>query len=179
MASERCKSTPGERVPDEETPAVTQERRSAGQGAAGGRPYPAARTDAGTVMRLSADELLRLAPRLRPFLRTGSPAWPDLVEAADWLRGELGVSKSLWGEACVTMGREQAAIAIGIVSAKPEEHFRTTPGGYFHGMVMKAKAGTLNLARTVWGLRDGGRRRPGAVTPRQATNRGRPWSGHA
>ena len=51
------------------------------------------------------------------------------------------------------MGREQAAIAIGIVSAKPAGHFRSTPGGYFHGMVAKAKAGELNLARTVWGLR--------------------------
>jgi alpha/beta superfamily hydrolase len=29
--------------------------------------------------------------------------------------------------------REQAAIAIAIVSAKPETHFRSTPGGYFHG----------------------------------------------
>lgn len=51
------------------------------------------------------------------------------------------------------MGREQAAIAVAIVSAKPAEHFRSTPGGYFHGMVAKAKAGELNLARTVWGLR--------------------------
>ena len=51
------------------------------------------------------------------------------------------------------MGREKAAIAIAIVSAKPAEHFRSTPGGYFHGMVAKAKAGELNLARTVWGLR--------------------------
>jgi replication initiation protein RepC len=59
--------------------------------------------------------------------------------------------QSLWGEACVAMGREQAAIAI--VSAKPAAHFRSTPGGYFHGMVAKAKAGELNLARTVWGLR--------------------------
>jgi len=88
------------------------------------------------------------------------------VDAADWLRGELGVSKSLWGEACGTMGREQAAIAIAIVSAKPAEHFRSTPGGYFHGMVTKAKAGELNLARTVWGLRQAtapkSRRTPGA-----------------
>jgi hypothetical protein len=67
--------------------------------------------------------------------------------------GELGVSKSLWGEACIAMGREQAAIAIAIVSAKPAEHFRSTPGGYFHGMVAKAKTGELNLARTIWGLR--------------------------
>ena len=51
------------------------------------------------------------------------------------------------------MGREPAAIAIAIVSAKPAEHFRSTPGGYFHGMVAKAKTGELNLARTIWGLR--------------------------
>jgi hypothetical protein len=37
------------------------------------------------------------------------------------------------------MGRETAAIAVAIVSAKPAaEHFRSTPGGYFHGMVAKA-----------------------------------------
>ena len=27
------------------------------------------------------------------------------------------------------------------------------PGGYFHGMVQEAKAGELNLVRTIWGLR--------------------------
>ena len=104
-------------------------------------------------MRLSTDELMLLAPRLRAYLKTPTPAWPEIVDAADWLRGELGVSKSLWGEACQAMGREQAAIAIAIVSAKPAEHFRSTPGGYFHGMVAKAKAGELNLGRTIWGLR--------------------------
>ena len=112
-------------------------------------------------MRLSTDELVHLAPRLKPYLRSASPAWPEIVDAADWLRGELGVSKSLWGEACVTMGREQAAIAVAIVSAKPAEHFRSTPGGYFHGMVAKAKAGELHLGRTIWGLRDGGKPRAG------------------
>jgi replication initiation protein RepC len=120
------------------------------------------------VLRLSIDELMRLAPRLRIYLKSSRPAWPEIVDAADWLRGELGVSKSLWGEACVAMGREQAAIAVAIVSAKPETHFRSTPGGYFHGMVMKAKAGDLNLARTVWGLRQakGAKSGHGASRPR-------------
>jgi len=63
------------------------------------------------------------------------------------------VSKALWGEACV-------AIAIAIVSAKPAEHFRSTPSGYFHGMVAKAKAGELNLARTIWGLRQAAASKP-------------------
>jgi replication initiation protein RepC len=122
----------------------------AGQGSG---PQPTPPRDSGTVLRLSCAELTMLAPRLRPYLTSPRPAWPEVVDAADWLRGELGVSQSLWGEACLAMGREQAAIAIGIVSAKPAGHFRSTPGGYFHGMVAKAKAGELNLARTVWGLR--------------------------
>jgi replication initiation protein RepC len=105
------------------------------------------------MMRLSIDDLLMLAPRLRTYLASPRPAWLEIVDAADWLRGELDVTKSLWGDACIAMGCEQAAIAIAIVSAKPEAHFRSTPGGYFHGMVTKAKTGDLNLARTVWGLR--------------------------
>ena len=112
-----------------------------------------ARQDTGTVMRILPEELVRLAPRLRPYLPTSSPAWPDIVDAADWLRHDLGVSKSLWGDACLAMGREQAAIALAIVSAKPAEHFTSSPGGYFNGMVNRAKAGTLNLPRTIWGLR--------------------------
>jgi replication initiation protein RepC len=116
-------------------------------------PPASSRTDSGAVPRLSIDELTTLAPRLQIYLKSPRPAWPEIVDAADWLRGELGVSKSLWGEACIAMGREQAAIAIAIVSAKPGAYFRSTPGGYFHGMVAKARTGELNLARTVWGLR--------------------------
>jgi replication initiation protein RepC len=58
-------------------------------------------------MRLSIDELMMRVPRLRAYLKTPSPAWPEIVTAADWLRGEMGVSKSLWGEACMTMGRDR------------------------------------------------------------------------
>jgi replication initiation protein RepC len=49
-----------------------------------------------------------LVPRLRTYLKSPRPGWPEIVDAADWLRGSLGVSKSLWGEACLAMGREQA-----------------------------------------------------------------------
>jgi len=164
MASKGSKSTLGEAVPTPEGPQTQPNPpdRAAWQGTE--KP---ARTDSGTVMRLSTDELMVLAPRLRVYLKTPTPAWPEIVDAADWLRGELGVSKSLWGEACVAMGREQAAIAIAIVSAKPAAHFRSTPGGYFHGMVAKAKTGELNLGRTVWGLRHAAAAKPhrGAARP--------------
>jgi replication initiation protein RepC len=136
IASEESKSRTAGSVshPDTTVPRHGQER---------GRTEKPARTD----------ELVRLAPRLRPYLASGSPTWPEIVEAADWLRHDIGVSKPLWGEACLTMGREEAAIAVAIVSAKTAVR---SPGGYFFGMVAKAKAGELNLARTVWGLRSRG-----------------------
>jgi replication initiation protein RepC len=118
------------------------------------------RTDSGMVMRLTTDELTHLAPRLRALSQNPGSGRAGHRQRRR-LRGELGVSKSLWGDACQAMGREQAAIAIAIVSAKPAEHFRSTPGGYFHGMVAKAKTGELNLARTIWGLRGGERNRGG------------------
>jgi replication initiation protein RepC len=107
----------------------------------------------GRVHGISPDEIVRLAPKLKLYLARPSPTWPEIVDAADWLRHDLGVSKSLWGEACVAMGRELAAVALAIVSAKEAGHFRTTPGGYFHGMVAKAAAGELHLERTVWAMR--------------------------
>ena len=145
MAQEVCGSSAGGDVPTQVPP-----ERSAGRTET--KPAKPARMDE-TVLRLSTDELVRLAPRLRSYLANAAPTWPDVVDAADWLRGDLGVSKPLWGEACLAMGREEAAIAVAIVSAKPADHFRSSPGGYFHGMVAKAKAGELNLARTIWGLR--------------------------
>jgi replication initiation protein RepC len=161
MASEKCKSDAARPVSRNHAPDQPQwlsgENREhrAGQG-----PEPRARTDSGTVMQISSKELTFLAPRLRGYLRSGEPNWPEIVDASDYLRSELGVSKSLWGEACLAMGREKAAIALAIVSAKPAEHFRSTPGGYFHGMVAKAKSGELNLARTIWGLRQATTSRP-------------------
>jgi replication initiation protein RepC len=116
-------------------------------------PVQPKRPEKGMVHGIRPDELVKLAPKLKPYLRCPNPAWPDLIDAADWLRHDLGVSKSLWGDACRAMGRELAAVALAIVSTKDEEHFRTSPGGYFHGMVDKAKAGELHLERTVWALR--------------------------
>jgi replication initiation protein RepC len=105
------------------------------------------------VNGIRPDELARLAPKLRAYLRHPEPAWPDILDAADWLRGDLKISKTLWGDACLVMGRRLAAVAVAIVSTKDPEHFRTTPGGYFHGMVAKARAGELHLERTIWALR--------------------------
>ena len=69
------------------------------------------------------------------------------------------------------MGWEKVAIAI--VSTKDPAHFRTTPGGYFHGMVTKARAGHLNLGRTLLGMRRANEPRPAAA--RGCCRVGRIW----
>jgi replication initiation protein RepC len=105
------------------------------------------------VLNMTPEELTRLAPRLRPYMPSPTASWPDIVDAADWLRGELCIPKSLWGDACLTLGRARAAVAVAIVSVKPEGHFRVGPGAYFYGMVRRAKMGELNLEKTIWGMR--------------------------
>ena len=135
IAAEKCSGTGERPVPELRAPV---------------RPE---RPDKGMVHGIRPDELMRLTPKLKPYLRRPNPTWPDIIEAADWLRNDLGVSKSLWGDACLAMGRELAAVAVAIVSTKDPGHFTGTPGGYFHGMVAKAKAGELHLERTVWALR--------------------------
>jgi replication initiation protein RepC len=148
--------------PEQDT-VIAQEESSGGRGAAvepAMSPVPGEPPETGRVLKLAPDELVRLAPKLKSYLRSPDPTWPQVVDAAAFLRSDLGVSKSLWGEACVAMGREKAAIAIAIVSTKDPAHFRTSAGGYFHGMVTKARAGHLNLDRTLWGMRKANDPRP-------------------
>ncbi|MGE0280193.1 MAG: plasmid replication protein RepC [Rhizobiaceae bacterium] len=163
--------------PQEDTVIAAEKGSSAGGEVRASEPVPVRREppERGRVLKLAPDELVRLAPRLKSYLRRPDPTWPELVDAASFLRSDLDVSKSLWGDACLAMGREQAAIAIAIVSTKDQAHFRTTAGGYFHGMVAKAKAGELNLDRTLWGMRRANEPRP-AAKPRSSGGGGRPAS---
>jgi replication initiation protein RepC len=147
IATDRCNGA-GETPPSQTLTPVPQGTNSQSL-----IPAPPARTVNGRVYGIDADELPQLAPKLRQYLRGPDPDWRDIIDAADWLRGDLGISKPLWGEACLAMGRELAAVAVAIVSTKAPEHFRTTPGGYFHGMVARHIAGELRLERTIWALR--------------------------
>ena len=107
------------------------------------------------VFRLKVAQLLELAPKLARCILRENPTMTDVVEAAaTYLRPQLGVSPSLWGEACRIMGRETAALALAIVSTKQDGHFRSGPGGYFAGMVRKSEKGELYLERTIWALRE-------------------------
>lgn len=99
-------------------------------------------------------ELAILAPRLAAHLAAPYPSWRELADAAGGgLRVELGVSPSLWAEACRALGRHSATVALAVVSSKPPEHFRRGAGGYFAAMVRRAGTGELRLDRSLWKLR--------------------------
>jgi replication initiation protein RepC len=53
------------------------------------------------------------------------------------------------------MGRDNAVLALAIVSTKAQGHFTRSAGGYFAGMVRKHARGELHLERTLWALRKG------------------------
>jgi replication initiation protein RepC len=92
---------------------------------------------------------------LGAFIARKDPGWPDVVDAADRLRQSLGVSQSLWAEACGVLGRPLAAVAIAVVSTKPRQHFKRGAAGYFAAMIKRAEQGQLHLDRSLWKLRRG------------------------
>jgi replication initiation protein RepC len=107
-----------------------------------------------TRLKLSVEELIQLVPRLGGYITGNRPSWRDAVDAAGGpLRHELGVSGSLWAEACHLMGRDGATLALAVVAAKAADHFTSSPAGYFAGMVRKAEKGQLFLEKTLFGLR--------------------------
>jgi replication initiation protein RepC len=135
-------------------PTQAQEKKEATRAHDRGGPTRRCRdiTPDETELRVAPAELMRL-PRLRPHLPRSPAGWHDIIEAADGLRGELGISRSLWGEACLALGRPQAAVAVAIIAEKGERHFRVGAGAYFSGMLRRAKSGELRLGRSLWGLR--------------------------
>ena len=81
------------------------------------------------------------------MFRTAPWREPLVLDAANSLRGALGVSRSLWAEACQSMGHDEAVLAIAIVSTKSAAHFSRSAGGYFARMVRKHHAQPMGAAR--------------------------------
>src|SRR5512132_3870279 len=94
--------------------------------------------------------VLTVSPELKPFILTASPNWADIIEAADGLRQQLGISRPAWIDACQAMGRYQAATAVAVIAAKGESI--RSPGGYLRGMLDRARNGELHLSNSLWGL---------------------------
>ena len=79
-------------------------------------------------------------------------SWAELIDAAGFHAAELGISQHAWGEACLTLGRRAAAMALIVIAVKHERELIAQPGGYLRAMTGRAATGELHLTRSVYGL---------------------------
>ncbi len=100
--------------------------------------------------KLSPRFILTVSPALKPYIVSAKPTWAQIVDAADWVRSDLGISRHAWIEACMTMGRCNAATAVAVIAAKAAEI--RSAGGYLRALTARARQGNLHLARSVYGL---------------------------
>ena len=108
--------------------------------------------------RISPSLLAEASPPLAEALWTISPgeraAWRDVVDSANALLPQLGISQHAWGEACHEISREGAAVAVAIIAAKHESGSVRRPGGYLRWITREiAAGGVLDLGPKVYGLR--------------------------
>ena len=94
--------------------------------------------------------VLRVSPPLQEQIFSSCPTWADVVDGADRLRHQLGISRAAWIEACQELGRYQAATAVAVIAAKRDAI--RSPGGYLRGMMARGRDGELHLLRSLHGL---------------------------
>ena len=78
----------------------------------------------------------------------------DLVEAARVTCAEIGINRYVWNEAVQVMGAFAAATSVMITDVNQQHPERPVlnPGGFLRGMIKTAKAGELQLHRSVFGI---------------------------
>jgi len=110
--------------------------------------------------------VIQAAPPFRGFIPSSRPSQAEIIEAAWHVRKHLGISSDAWGEACLSMGRWPAAVAVAAIAARHEAGQVRSPGGLLRKMVELNDRGELRLDRTLYGLADkllaaGGQDEPG------------------
>lgn len=92
--------------------------------------------------------------RARIPLRGGGLDWLDIIEAAYEIKRDLGISQYMWSQACQTLTRTGAAIAILITDQATQREIDPvrSAGGYFKGMIDKAQVNELKLHASIFGI---------------------------
>jgi len=75
----------------------------------------------------------------------------EFIAVAGKIRPIIGISTDAWSAAQVSMSREEAAMAIALITDKYSDGVVTSPGGYLRGLAQKAQHGELHLVRSVFG----------------------------
>ena len=104
--------------------------------------------------------ILAIAPAFRDWVSSARPGWNELDQAAAGVRTALGISPHAWGQAYLTLGREEAITALAAICARHAAGKVVSPGSLLRCMVELHGKGSLRLDRTLFGLADGLRKKP-------------------
>lgn len=96
--------------------------------------------------------LLHLVPAYREWVSSAAPAWDDIQQACNVVRGQLEISPQVYGHARVALGTTGALVAIGTIAVKHAAKRVHNPAGYLRRMIERHRAGGLHLDRTLHGL---------------------------
>ncbi|MBB3175368.1 hypothetical protein FHR90_003223 [Endobacter medicaginis] len=108
--------------------------------------------------------LLRIAPAFRSWVTSARPGPAEIVEAAYYVAGEMGISRHAWETACGLLGRWTAAVAVAVIANRHAAGLVRSPGGYLRGMLEQHRSGGLRLDRSLFGIADtlpGSQSKPG------------------
>lgn len=94
--------------------------------------------------------VLQACPDLLDYAPQGIRHWHELVAAAAFVRGMLGISEDAWDEACRLMGRAEAAVSIACLLQRAGRIAR--PGGYLRALSRRAAEGGFSTGPMVMAL---------------------------
>jgi len=96
--------------------------------------------------------LMMIAPAFRDWVNNARAGWAELYQAADPVRSGLDISPYAWGQACITLGRQEATAALAAICARHADGEVKSPDRLMRCMVELHGKGTLRLDRTLFRL---------------------------
>lgn len=133
-------------------PRLAEESSSGREGTAQPAGIEPSQDDALRGFPATPETILEIAPTFRDFTTSTRPKWREIVDAARLVAGSLGISQHAWGEACMVLGRPQAAVAVAVITARHSRGDVKSAGGFLRALVERHRVGTLHLDRTLYGL---------------------------
>ncbi|RWC69590.1 MAG: replication protein C [Mesorhizobium sp.] len=97
-------------------------------------------------------DVVRAVPALRTYGFALPRTWGDLARLVPQMCRLAGISDDARRRAVEQMGEQQAAVAVAVTLQKFDRQEVSSPGGYLRAMTVRAAAGELHLARSVFGL---------------------------
>lgn len=109
-----------------------------------------------TVPNIPLPLVIKACPDILPYCEREPKDWRDLVVAASYVRGMMGISPSAWEEAKDSMDPETAAATVACILQRFAQI--NSPGGYSRALSSKAALGVFSPGPMVMALLNGGDR---------------------